>query len=163
MDRPRPEPGGLKRGQFVVFDVDEKHYALPLEDVVRALRMVAVTPVPDVPPWVVGVINMAGDILPVVDLRPLFGLTPKAIELSDRLLVVCTQGQQVAVRVDAASSVMERHAAEIEPPPPALQHAHPVAGMLRRDDDLVLLLDTPRLLPPEQNWELPAVAATATT
>ena len=89
--------------QFVSFRLDRRLYALALDQVDTVLRMVAVTPVPEAPPWAMGVINLHGQVLPVVDLRQQFGQPAIEPRLSDRLLVVRTQGGTVAFKVDEVS------------------------------------------------------------
>ena len=54
---------------FVVFRLDEQHYAVPLSVVERIVRMVDITPVPKTPEIVLGVINVQGSVIPVVDIR----------------------------------------------------------------------------------------------
>lgn len=135
---------------FVGFRLDRQLYALPLENVERALRMVAVTLVPDVPPWVAGVINLHGQVVPVVDLRRRFGFPSKEPALEDRLLVVQALEQTVALIVDEVTEVLEVPAHQVESPPLSLADARPVAAVIRRDERLVLVLDATRLLPPEE-------------
>ncbi|MEI6155016.1 MAG: chemotaxis protein CheW, partial [Deltaproteobacteria bacterium] len=87
-------PGGAH--YYVIFRIDSQHYALPLDHVARALRMVAITPVPEMPEWVSGIINMAGQTLPVLNLRYLFDQKNKDPELQDRMLILQVQEQTMA-------------------------------------------------------------------
>ena len=92
---------------YVVFRIDRQRYALPLDHVIRALRMVAFTPIPDAPKSVSGMIHMAGQMVPVIDLRRLFGQKSKHPELQDFLLIVRTQDQTAAVIVDEVLNILE--------------------------------------------------------
>jgi len=80
---------------LVSFRLGRQLYALPLDHVERALRMVVVIPVPEAPTWVLGVIDLHGRVVPVVDLRQRFGQPPKEPDLDDRLLVVQVSKQTV--------------------------------------------------------------------
>jgi purine-binding chemotaxis protein CheW len=79
-----------------VFSLDAQPFALPLAVVERVVRAVAVTPLPRMPQIILGVINLQGRIIPVINLRKLFGLeaadAPPELELSDYLIIV--QGGQ---------------------------------------------------------------------
>lgn len=135
---------------YVVFCVDQQRYALPLEHVKRALRMVALTPVPDAPVWVNGVINMAGQVIPVIDLRQRLGHPQREPEIEDRLLVVQIQAQTVALVVDEVLQVLELALHQAAPPPPALALSRPLVATIQQAEGLILVLDAARLLPLEQ-------------
>jgi purine-binding chemotaxis protein CheW len=139
-----------KPGHYVLFRIDRQCYALPLDRVARALRMVALTPVPDMPAWALGMINMAGQTLPVIDLRYLFNQKSKEPELQDRLLVLQAKEQTIAIAVDEVLSVEEFTPEQIEPPSPALSHSRALAATIRHNNALVIILDIYRLIPEEQ-------------
>ena len=80
-----PRPEAIRRGSLV-FSVSGERYAAPVERVVRLDRLGAVTPTPNTPAWVLGVTNVRGEIVPVLDLRRLLGL-PAAPSAGARRLV----------------------------------------------------------------------------
>jgi purine-binding chemotaxis protein CheW len=133
---------------LVSFRLDRQLYALPLDHVERALRMVAITQVPEAPPWVAGVIDLHGRVIPVVDLRQRFGQSPKEPDPDDRLLVVQAQEQTVAFMVDEVTDVLEMTVHQTESPPEPLARSRPLTAVIRRDEGLILVLDATRLLPP---------------
>jgi len=140
---------------YVLFRIDRQCYALPLDHVVRALRMVALTPIPEMPAWVIGMINMAGQTLPVIDLRHLLNQKNKEPELQDRLLILEIQEQAAAIVVDEVLNIFECTSEQITPPPPVLSHIRALTATLRYDNALVMILDVNRLLPqkPEDSTE----------
>ena len=142
-----PSQSEDKSCHYVVFKIDRQHYALPLDHVIRAVRMVAFTPVPDAPHSVLGIINMAGQMLPVIDLRRLFGQTDKPLELEDLLLIIQIQGQTVAVIVDEVLSILELTSTQVQSPPSAVSQSRFLAAAVRQDDMMILVLDASRLLP----------------
>jgi purine-binding chemotaxis protein CheW len=78
---------------FIVFLLDEQRFALPCSDVKRIVRIVEITPVPDLPKGMLGVINMQGKLIPVLDLRHRLGLKPVESQLEDLLVIVEKQKQ----------------------------------------------------------------------
>ncbi len=142
--RPQSED---KFRSYVVFRIDRQHYALPLDHVIRAVRMVAITPVPDVPNSVLGVINMSGQIVPVIELRGLFGQAGKDPELQDVLLIVRTKNQTVAIVVDEALTILKFAPEQVQPPPTAVSQSPFVAAAVQHDSMLILLVDELRLFP----------------
>ena len=141
------KPSNQKSGHYVVFRIDQQHYALPLDHVIRAVRMVAVTPIPDTPNSMLGIINMAGQMLPVIDLRRLFGQADKSPELQDLLLIVQIQDQTVAVIVDEVLNILELSSKQIQSPPAAVSQSRFLAAAVQQEDILILILDASRLLP----------------
>lgn len=135
--------------QFVSFRLDRHRYALPLNHVERALRIVALTPVPEAPPWVAGVINLHGRVISVVDLRRRFGQQTREPHSEDRLLVVQALERKAAFMVDAVTELLEVPAHQLEPPTDTLSQSRPLAGVIRGDEGLILILDAARLLDSE--------------
>ena len=117
--------------------------------------MVACTAIPEMPDGVLGIINVAGQTLPVIDLRHLFGQMSKDPELQDRLLILKVKERMVAAVVDEVLSVEEFTSEQIEPPSPALTRSRALAATIRHDNALVMILDTYRLFPekPEDSIE----------
>jgi len=92
---------------LLVLTLDEQRYALPLSAVERVVRAVAVTPLPQAPEIVLGVVNVHGQLVPVVNLRKWFHLPQRDIELSDRFIIARTRRQPVIVIADAVAGVQE--------------------------------------------------------
>lgn len=132
-------------GHYVVFKLDNDHYALPLAQVARAVRMVAVTPVPDEPPWMLGLIDMAGQVVPVIDLRRRFAYPARPPALTDRLLIVQVADQRLALMVDDVLKVLEPAAAQLETAPSTLAQSQPLRATIREAEQLILVLDAERL------------------
>lgn len=142
-----PAHASSLQDHFVSFRLEGEAYALPLEWVERALRMVAPVPLPQGPDWLIGVINMHGQVLPVLDLGQLFGKEPKQPHPDQRLLVVPHQPRKLALLVDKVEQVIHAQASQLEPPSGHLAGSRVLAGVLRYKDDLILVLDPERLTP----------------
>jgi purine-binding chemotaxis protein CheW len=90
---------------LVVFLLAEQRYALPLRMVERVLPMVAVSPLPQAPPMTLGVINLHGTVIPVVDLRRRFGFPQHEYGLAAHLLLARTTRRTLALPVDEVLDV----------------------------------------------------------
>src|SRR5882724_6196846 len=99
--------------QLVVFRLDEKRYGLRLAVVERIVRAVEITPLPKAPTIVLGVIDLEGRVLPVLNVRRRFRLPEREIGPDDQFLIAQTERRTVVLAVDEAQEVIERSPAEI--------------------------------------------------
>lgn len=134
-----------KTSCYVLFRIARQNYALPLTQVIRVLRMVAVTTVPDMPDWLSGMINVAGQTLAVLDLRRLLGQPGKEPEIQDRLLIIQSSQVTAAVSVDEVLSIQNVSDAQIELPQQALSTSRLLSAIIRQDESLIMVLDAQRL------------------
>ena len=87
--------------EILVFALGEPFFALYLSGVERVVRAVETTPLPKAPQFVAGVINMQGQVIPVVDIRPYFGLAAPEINQNNRFILVRTARRLLALVVDS--------------------------------------------------------------
>lgn len=156
---------GIDVGRCVVFSLDGLSYAVRLSCVRRVVRAVEVTPLPKAPSIVVGVINLAGQIIPVVDLRRRFGLPERETELSDQLIVAHAArpaasgggGRILAFAVDAVVGVRDlstRVTIAAETILPGLEH---LEAVVKTEQGLVLIHDLGTFLSLEEERSLGAI------
>lgn len=144
----------MANNEYVIFEVDSCKFALPSVAVDRVERAVQLTPVPDAPVPVLGVVNRGGDIVPVLGLRGRIGVVERGIILSDRLIFSNANGRNMALLADRISDVLEikddvaRNASEIWP---GLSLLKSLAGL---GADVVLVQDMGALLAPDQERDL---------
>jgi purine-binding chemotaxis protein CheW len=126
---------------IVVLSLDEQRYALWLPAVERVIRAVFVTPLPSAPEIVLGVNDVRGEVVPVMDVRRRFRLPPRELQLSDQLILARTARRRVALLVDGVAGVElaepEAYTSGDALPPESSY----VAGLLRRRDGMVLIHD----------------------
>lgn len=116
---------------------------------VREIRSwMPVTRVPQMPPHVLGVLNIYGDVVPVLDLRARFGLEQAACDASKVLIVLALAGRPCAIAVDAVSDVLDIDMADLQPAPAlgASQQGRCIKGLANHAGRLVMLLDAEKLL-----------------
>lgn len=130
----------------VVFFLEEQAFALRLGAVSRVLRALAVTPLPGAPAIVRGVIDVQGELVPVVDLRRRFGMPEKDVTLGDQILVANSGRQAVALVVDGTGGVVEYRPEDFVPIAQVVPGAGGLAGLLKAESGLVLVQDLDALL-----------------
>ncbi len=127
--------------KFVIFSIDEQRLALSLSTVERILRVVHVTPLPEAPEIITGVINVQGRIIPVVNIRRLFGLPERDIYLSDQLLIAHTPKNTLALLVETVGGVVNYPENEVVKIEDILPGSEYLKGMIRLGGDIVHILD----------------------
>ncbi len=132
--------------QFVLFSLDDGRYALRLSAIDRIARVVEITPLPRSPDIILGLVNLAGRIIPVLDIRKRFHLPEKELDLGDRLMIARTSGRIVGIVADAVLGIVQRSEEEVVPAHKILGDLSYVDGVLKLDDGLVLIHDLDKFL-----------------
>jgi len=127
--------------QLVVFSIEGQRYALPLAAVSRVLPMVAVSALPEAPAVALGVINVHGQAVPVLDLRRRFGLTSRDYGVTAHLLVARTSRRTLALPVDEVLGVLDVSGTAVTPIDSVLPGIAHVAGIVALADGLLFIHD----------------------
>ncbi len=142
--------------ELVVFSQDERQYALYLSAVERVVRVVEVTPLPRAPEIILGVINVEGRILPVVNLRKRFRLAEREMNLSDQFLIAHTSRRPVALLVEAVTGVLQAPEEKVIAAGAVLPGTEYVEGLLKLEDGIILIHDLETFLSLEEEQALDA-------
>jgi purine-binding chemotaxis protein CheW len=150
------------RIQLIVFNLDQHEFAVPIEQVWRVESLADQTPtrVPRAPAFLEGVVNVRGQVVPLVDLKKRLGFPVASRPPKSRLLVVEMEGQRVGLIVDGVSDIMWVATARIEPPPSMVAQISGVfvQGVAKEENDrLLIILDLREALTPGERQELKAV------
>ena len=151
-DSTKPNPDGLSR--LVVFTLDEQRYALRLAAVERIVRVVEATPLPKAPEIVLGVVNVEGRVLPVVNIRRRFHLPEREADPRDQMILARTSRRPVALVVDAVGGVVERAGGEVIPAENIVPGTDYVDGVVKLSDGLALIHDLEKFLSLEEENNL---------
>jgi purine-binding chemotaxis protein CheW len=146
----------VRSDAYVVFTLDEQRYALYLHAVTRVVRMVEITHLPKAPEIVRGVVNVQGQVIPVVDIRKRFRLPEREPEPGDQLIIVNTPRRSVALVVDAVEGVIEHSRQEMIALEKILPGTEYIEGVIKLEDGLVLIHDLDKFLSLEEDKELTA-------
>lgn len=134
--------------QFVGFQIAGQEYAFRIEQIQEIVILEQVTKTPQVPDYVEGVANLRGSIIPIINLRRLFGLEPKATDSETRTIVVNVGQRTMGCTVDMVSQVMRIPEENIQPAPETVtaNGANYIAGFARVNGRLMILLEIDELL-----------------
>jgi purine-binding chemotaxis protein CheW len=138
--------------QYVAFRIENQTYAFRIEQIQEIVILSQITRTPQVPAYVEGVANLRGAIIPVINLRKLFGLEPKPIDADTRTIVVNVGKRTIGCTVDTVTQVVRIDQDAVRPAPETVtgHGANYIAGFARVQEQLVVLLEVDELLDPQR-------------
>ncbi len=139
--------------QLLIFTVENHRFGLDINAIQRIERAVEITPVPEMPAVITGIIDYHGQILPVFDLRKRLGISAKEVSASWRFLVVQTAARLVIVAADLVEGVVNVPAETITPGPEIEKNLQQ-PSFLRLEKDIIFLYDIESFLSPEDETGL---------
>jgi purine-binding chemotaxis protein CheW len=142
--------------QLVIFTLDEQSYALHLPSVERAIHMIEITPLPSAPEIVIGVVNVHGAVVPVLNIRKRFRLPEREPDLGDQLIIAHTARRIVALVVDTVNDVVAFRAGELVAPETILPQLEHLEGVVKLDDGMIFIQDLDAFLSLEEDQALEA-------
>lgn len=133
--------------QWVTFRLDEEKYGINVMQVREVLRESEIAPVPGAQDYVIGIINLRGNVVTVIDTRQRFGLAPRPDDDQTRIVIIESEEEVVGMRVDSVAEVADVPTAEIETAPNVGndETAKYVQGVSSQDGELIILVDLNRL------------------
>lgn len=141
--------------QLVTFCLDKEEFAFPITQLQEIQRMLSITPLPKVPNFVLGIANLRGTVIPVIDLRIKIGIDAKPFTKEARIMVINSEGKMVGVVVDSVKGVIRIDPLQLEPPPPLISNlqSDSIKAVVNFENRLILLLDLNRILQAEENQD----------
>lgn len=129
--------------QFATFTLAGARYGVDVLRVQEALRFQARTPVPLAPAGIAGLVNLRGQVVMTVDLRPRLGLAPLASDAEPMMFVVQVDGEPISLLVDEIGDVIDVEESQFETPPDTLPAAlrDVILGAYKLEKSLLLALD----------------------
>jgi purine-binding chemotaxis protein CheW len=145
--------------QWVTFKLDNEVYGINVMQVQEVLRMTEIAPVPGAPDYVLGIINLRGNVVTVMDTRKRFGLVPTETDDQSRIIIVEAQGNVVGILVDSVAEVVYLRESEIEVAPNVGndESSKYIQGVCSRDENLLILVDINKLLSEDEWAEMSAL------
>ena len=140
--------------QWVTFHLENEKYGIKVMQVQEVLRLTEIAPVPGAPHYVLGIINLRGNVVTVIDTRRRFGLPDVDSNDETRIVIVEADNNVVGILVDSVAEVVDLKMSEIETAPNVGndESSKYIQGVSSRDDELLILVDVNKLLSSEE-WQ----------
>ncbi len=139
--------------QYVTFRLDDETYGINVMQIQEVLRYTEIAPVPGAPDYVLGIINLRGNVVTVIDTRQRFGLSQSNISDHTRIVVLEIDGQVVGVLVDSVAEVVYLKQSEVETAPNVgnEESARFIQGVCNKNGELIILVEFEKMLS-EEEW-----------
>ncbi|MGC8956608.1 MAG: chemotaxis protein CheW [Candidatus Kapaibacteriota bacterium] len=142
--------------QLVSFFLENEEYAIPIDNIQGINRMGEITKLPNSLPFVEGITNLRGSILPLINLRKRLGLPPKDFDKTTRFIVIEYGSHLFGFIVDFVNRVLRLPKEMIELPPPSSLKIDTkyVTGIAKYDKRLIILLDLTKMFSEQEFQEI---------
>ena len=142
--------------QYVTFRLDEETYGLNVMQIQEVLRHTEIAQVPGAPDYVLGIINLRGNVVTVIDTRRRFGLADAEITDAIRIVVMESEDQVMGILVDSVAEVVYLKASEIETAPNVgnVESARFIQGVCNKDGVLIILVEFDKMLSENERAEI---------
>jgi purine-binding chemotaxis protein CheW len=149
--------------QLVSFQLDKELYGIEITKVREIILITEITRIPQTPHYVKGLINLRSTVIPVIDLRSLFGLQEGELNDESRIMVLQAKGKTIGIVVDAVSEVLRVKHDRIAAPPPTVAGVgrEYLTGLVKLDKQLLILLDIDKILGKNGDEVIDAASAAA--
>lgn len=140
--------------QWVTFKLETETYGINVMQVQEVLRYTEIAPVPGAPMYVLGIINLRGNVVTVIDTRSRFGLESTEVSDNTRIVIIEAEKQVIGIMVDSVAEVVYLKASDIDIAPNVGndESAKFIQGVSNRDGELLILVDLNKLLSDEE-WD----------
>lgn len=133
---------------FVTFSLAEETYAIDVLQVQEVLKLTDIAPVPGVPDYILGIINLRGDVVTVIDARRRMLLPERALDDASRIVIIDVDNQNVGILVDSVAEVVQISPDAVDPAPAVGndQTSRFILGVTSTEEGLTILIDINKLL-----------------
>ncbi|MCP3427847.1 chemotaxis protein CheW [Opacimonas viscosa] len=140
--------------QWVTYCLADETYGINVMQVQEVLRYTEIAPVPGAPDYVLGIINLRGNVVTVIDTSSRFGLLPGEVTDNTRIVIIESENNVVGILVDSVAEVVYLKTSEIDSTPNVgtEESAKFIQGVSNREDGLLILVDLNKLLT-EEEWD----------
>jgi purine-binding chemotaxis protein CheW len=140
--------------QWVTFKLENEVYGINVMQVQEVLRYTEIAPVPGAPHYVIGIINLRGNVVTVIDTRVRFGLMPSEVSENSRIVIIEAEKQVIGILVDGVAEVVYLRSSEIDAAPNVGtdESSKFIQGVSNREGELLILVDLNKFLNDEE-WD----------
>ncbi len=145
--------------QWVTFRLDNETYGINVMQVQEVLRYTEIAPVPGAPSYVLGIINLRGNVVTVIDTRQRFGLEPAPVSDNTRIVIIEADRQVIGIMVDSVAEVVYLRQSEIETAPNVGndESAKFIQGVCNKNGELLILVELDKMMSEEEWAELESI------
>ena len=142
----------LSSYQVVCFKIGVEEYGIDILQVQEILKLPKITKLPKSIAYILGVIDLRGKVIPIVDLSRKFAIKSGGLKENSRAIVVDVAGKQVGLAIDSVSHVVKLNQGDIEPPPPVVKgiSGKYIIGIAKLKDGFVVILDINQIFSQEE-------------
>lgn len=141
-------------GAYIIFQIDETDYGISIDQIKQLDVIGKITPVPNAPDYVEGIVFTRGEVIPAINVRKKYGLPPKEFDIKTRLIHINTSGRSFGLIVDSAREFVNISDNQVQPPPE--QGSGPFAseliGIAKYNEKIILILDPLKMSINEQSF-----------
>lgn len=152
MEEKKAKGVGLATNRFLTFYLDEEIYGVNIFDVKEIIAMMKTTPVPKTPKFIKGVMNLRGNIIPVVDMRIKFDMQETEPQMYTAIVIITIEGKNIGFIVDKVEEVVNVEDENISPPPEFGSQVDTkfIKNMAKQKNKVVMILDLVALFGEEE-------------
>jgi len=138
---------------YVTFSLAEETYAIDVLQVQEVLKMTEIAPVPGVPDYILGIINLRGSVVTVIDARRRMSLPERAPDDASRIVIIDVDNQNIGILVDSVAEVVQIPPDAVDPAPAVGndQTSRFILGVSSTEDGLTIVIDLNKLLS-DEDW-----------
>ena len=142
--------------QWVTFRLGDEKYGINVMQVQEVLRITEIAPVPGAPSYVLGILNLRGNVVTVIDTRSRFGLMTREADDATRIVIIESDDHVIGIQVDSVAEVVDLRSSEIESAPNVGndESSKFIQGVTSRDNQLLILVDLNKFLSDEEMVEM---------
>jgi purine-binding chemotaxis protein CheW len=139
---------------FLIFRIDDRSFGLRLSQAQRVVRSVDCTPIPHTPDLILGVIDLHGELVPVLNTRRKFGFADRDLNVNDQFIIARSSTRSMVLVVDSVVGVVERPPQDLIAARSVSTEMDQIEGIIQCEDGLVLIHDLDQFLSSEQDRTL---------
>lgn len=139
----------MNDNQYVVFSLKDEEYAIDIMKIheIDRLKEIKITPIPRVPNYIEGIINLRGEVVPIINLRKKLGLEEKSIDKQSRIVIIRVENTVIGILVDSVNHVVCFEEQELlNPPEEVKNNCEYIVKVGIKDNRLIFILDIDSIL-----------------